>query len=97
MKSFLILILFISIACEPSILNAPKDQRLKIQKRIKEKLIKCIDENASQDFKNYINRNEEELRLSNYMKKEKINKEDKKVIKECRKKAFKKLNEEIKK
>ena len=97
MKTILFLILFVLISCEPSLLNASKEERINIQKKVKAKLIECINESASPEFKNFLKKNEDEFRKFLAMNKEYISKEDKKVIRECRKKVFKEFNDELKK
>ena len=43
------------IACDPqSFLHASKEERIERQKMMKARLIKCINENASEEFKKFV-------------------------------------------
>ena len=99
MKTILFLILLIFITCEPdSYLYASKEERIERQKQVKAKLIKCIKENASPEFIEFVNENEAELRKAIAMNKDKLKKEDLLVIRKCRLNLIKaKNNKEIKK
>ena len=95
MKSFLFLILFIFITCGPkSFLNASKEERIERQKMIKARLIKCINENASEEFKEFIKIHEANFRKAIAQNKDNISKEDKRVLRECRQKIIQERNEE---
>ena len=89
MRAILFLILIIFIICEPnSYLHATKEEMIERQKIIKAKLIKCINENASEEFKEFVKKNEETFRKSFSMNKDKISIEDKRVVRECRRKII---------
>ena len=98
MKTILFLILFIFITCQPnSYWHASEEERIERQKIVKAKLIQCINENASEEFKQFVQENLENFRRAFAMNKEKISKEDKKVVRECRQKIILQRNEERKK
>ena len=95
MKSFLFLILIIFITCDPqSFLYASKEQKIERQKMIKSRLIKCIMENASEEFKEFTKINEENFRKAFNENRHTISKEDKRVVRECRQKIIQQRNEE---
>ena len=98
MKAILFLILIIFIVCEPnSYLLATKEEIIERQKIMKSKLIKCINENASEEFKEFVKKNEQTFRKSFSMNKDIINIEDKRVVRECRKKIIEERMKERKK
>lgn len=85
MKYFFLLILFIAIACQPSLLIS-REERIKRQKEMKEKFIKCLKENGSNEFINFINENEANLRYAIAKNKNQISTNDKLVIRDCKRK-----------
>ena len=97
MRGFLIILLFAFIICQPnSFIHASKEERLERQKIMKAKLIKCINENGDDVLKEFIKNNENELRKAFAMNKDKLTQEEKKVIRECRKKIIEERHEEMK-
>ena len=95
MKSFLFILLIVFIACDPqSFLYASKEERIERQKMMKARLIKCINENASEEFKNFVKIHEVNFRQAIAENKDKISKEDKKILRECRQKIIQERNEE---
>ena len=95
MKSFLFIILIMFIACDPqSFLHASKEERIERQKMMKARLIKCINENASEDFKEFVKIHEVNFRQAIAENKDNISKEDKKILRECRQKIIQERNEE---
>ncbi len=63
---------------------------------MKAKLIKFINENGDDVLKEFIKNNENELRKAFAMNKDKLTQEEKKVIRECRKKIIEERHEEMK-
>ena len=95
MKSFLFILLIVFIACDPqSFLYASKEERIERQKMMKARLIKCINENASEEFKKFVKIHEVNFRKAIAENKDKISKEDKKILRECRQKIIQERNEE---
>ncbi len=83
MKVFLLLILLITTSCQPSLLIS-KEERIQRQKEMKEKLIKCIKENASNEFIEFVNENEANFRYALAKHKKEISKSDLLVVRHCR-------------
>ena len=95
MKAILFLILIAFIICQPnSFMHASKEERLERQKIVKAKLIQCINENASEEFKEFVQKNIDNFRKAFAENRENISKEDKRVVRECRLKIIKERNEE---
>ena len=93
MKAILFLILIISIISQPnSYLHASKEERIERQKQVKAKLLKCIKENASPEFLEFVNENEAELRKAIALNKDRLKKEDLLVIRKCRLNLIKSKN-----
>ena len=98
MRAILFLVLFMFILCQPkSYLHATKEERIERQKIMKERLLKCIYENAREEFKKFVKENEETFRYSYSKNKDNISIEDKRVVRECRRKIIEERNEERKK
>ena len=83
MRGFLLLILLFVISCQPSLLIS-KEERMNRQKAMKEKFIKCLKENASKDFIEFIEKNESNLRYAIAKNKKELNKEDLLVVRNCK-------------
>ena len=98
MKIFLFLVLLALIACDDSFLKATKEEKLQRQQKVKAKILECIyeSENASQDFKEKTKQNEAEFRKFMFDKRKEIRKEDKLVVRECRKKVREQMKAERK-
>ena len=98
MKTFLFLVLLALIACGDSFLKATKEEQLQRQQKFKAKILECIyqSENASQDFKEKTKQNEAEFRKFMADKRNEIRKEDKLVVRECRKKIREQMKAERK-
>ena len=88
MKGFLFLILFIAIACQPSLLIS-KEERIARQKEMKELFIKCLKEKASKEFVEAMNQNIPNLRMYIMQSKGTISIEDKKAIRYCKENKLK--------
>ena len=88
MKGFLFLILFIAIACQPSLLIS-KEERIARQKEMKELFIKCLKEKASKEFVEAMNQNIPNLRMYIMQNKGAISIEDKKAIRYCKENKLK--------
>ena len=88
MKGFLFLILFIAIACQPSLLIS-KEERFARQKEMKELFIKCLKEKASKEFVEAMNQNIPNLRMYIMQNKGTISIEDKKAIRYCKENKLK--------
>ena len=88
MKGFLFLILFIAIACQPSLLIS-KEERIARQKEMKELFIKCLKEKASKEFVEAMNQNIPNLRMYIMQNKGVISIEDKKAIRYCKENKLK--------
>ena len=88
MKGFLFLILFIAIACQPSLLIS-KEERISRQKEMKELFIKCLKEKASKEFVEAMNQNIPNLRMYIMQNKGTISIEDKKAIRYCKENKLK--------
>ena len=82
MKAFIILILLISIACQPSYLLS-REERLKKQKEMKAKYIECLKEKGSKEFIKFIDEHEPHLRYAFNRLKDQISLEDKLVMRYC--------------
>ena len=87
MRTFLLLILGIIISCHHSALMS-KEERLNRQKAKKEKFIKCLKENASKSFIEFIDKNESNLRFAISKNKNNIAQEDLLVVRSCKQKLF---------
>ena len=98
MKTFLFLVLLALITCNDSFLKATKEEQLQRQQKFKAKILECIykSENASQDFKEKTKQNEAEFRKFMADKRNEISKEDKLVVRECRKKVREQMEAERK-
>ncbi len=83
MKAFLLLILLISISCQPSLLVS-KEERMNRQKAMKEKFIQCLKENGSKEFIQFVEENESNLRYAIAKNKKELSKNDKLVVKNCK-------------
>ena len=95
MKAIFFIILLSFIFCDPnSFINASKEERIKREKIIKERLLKCIYENGSEEFKIFVKENEENLRKAFLDNRKNIKKEDKLVVRDCKKKIREERNEE---
>ena len=88
MKGFLFLILFIAIACQPSLLIS-KEERIARQNEKKELFIKCLKEKASKEFVEAMNQNIPNLRMYIMQNKGTISIEDKKAIRYCKENKLK--------
>ena len=82
MKAYLLLILLISIVCQPSYLLS-REERLKRQREAKAKYIECLKERGSKDFIKFIEEHETHFRNAIYNYKDQISKEDKLVMRYC--------------
>ena len=98
MRAFLFLVLFALIACEGSYLKASKEEQIKRQKEVRAKTLECIykSEKASQDFKEKLKQHEDEFRKFMFDEKNEIKKEDRLVVRECRKKVREQMKAEKK-
>ena len=90
MKVILFILLLSLIICDPdSFIYASKEEKINREKMMKEKLLECIYENASEEFKLFVKENEANLRKAILNNRENIKKEDKLVMRDCKEKIRK--------
>ena len=99
MKGFLFILLIAFIVCNPkkSFAHASKEEKIERQKMMKERLIKCIYENGSEELIEFVKKNEKELRKAIGANKDTLKKEDLRTIRDCKLKNVRERHEEMKK
>ena len=98
MKGLLFIILIAFILCHPkSFDDASKEEKIERHKIMKQRLIDCINENGSEELKEFVKKNEKSLRKAIGDNNKVLSKEDKAVIRDCRQKIIEERHQEMQK
>ena len=98
MKGFLFIILVVFIVCQPkSFLDCSKEEQIEREKMMKQRLIDCINKYGSEELKEFVKKNEDDLKRALGYNANSFSKADKAVIRDCRQKIIEERHEEMKK